>query len=275
MGSGPGRRSGREYTPTFRGPGCARRWSLTVVPTPPAAGARRPSAPPEPADPDGRAAPGWLVVTAVAAVVVGTVLRWMADPGLWLDEALGANIADLPLGDLVDALRRDGHPPLYPVLLKGWMGVFGEGDVAARSLSMVLATATLPLAWLAGRRLAGPIAGLVGARAAGTVALRRPLRQRSSHVRAGLAPDGPWGPPRRRGLAAAEPPGGRRRRRRGGRPPAHALLVVVARRVGGRVPGPRRHPPTGAARPGPVACWSRSRSGAWRSCRGSRSSSTR
>ena len=91
--------------------------------------------------------------------MVGTVLRWMADPGLWLDEALGANIADLPLGDLVDALRRDGHPPLYPVLLKGWMGVFGDGDVAARSLSMVLATVTLPLAWLAGRRLAGPIAG--------------------------------------------------------------------------------------------------------------------
>ena len=92
-------------------------------------------------------------------MVVGTVLRWMADPGLWLDEALGVNIADLPLGDLVDALRRDGHPPLYPVLLKGWMGVFGEGDLAVRSLSMVLATVTLPLAWLAGRRLAGRIAG--------------------------------------------------------------------------------------------------------------------
>ena len=99
------------------------------------------------------------MVTSVAAVVVGTALRWMADPGLWLDEALGANIADLPLGDLVDALRRDGHPPLYPVLLKGWMGVFGGGDFAVRSLSMVLATATLPLAWLAGRRLAGPVAG--------------------------------------------------------------------------------------------------------------------
>ena len=96
------------------------------------------------------------MVTALAAAVVGTVLRWMADPGLWLDEALGANIADLHLGDLVDALRRDGHPPLYPVLLKGWMGVFGGGDLAVRSLSMVLATITLPLAWLAGRRLAGP-----------------------------------------------------------------------------------------------------------------------
>ena len=86
----------------------------------------------------------------------------MADPGLWLDEALGANLADLPLGDLVDALRRDGHPPLYPVLLKGWMGVFSDGDIAVRSLSMVLATVTLPLAWLAGtaarrshRRLGG------------------------------------------------------------------------------------------------------------------------
>jgi hypothetical protein len=105
------------------------------------------------------AVPRWLPPVALVAAGAGVLLRWMAEPGLWLDEALGANLAALPLGDLVDALRHDGHPPLYPVVLKGWMALFGEGDRAVRSLSMVVSTATLPLAWMTGRRLAGAAAG--------------------------------------------------------------------------------------------------------------------
>src|SRR5262245_49707183 len=59
------------------------------------------------------------------------------------------------MGDIVDALRRDGLPPLYYWLLHGWMSVFGEGDVSVRALSGVLSVASLPLAYLAGRRLGG------------------------------------------------------------------------------------------------------------------------
>ena len=57
---------------------------------------------------------------------------------MWLDEALSVNIARLPLGDLHDALKHDGAPPLYYVLLHVWTGVFGTGDVAVRSLSGVV-----------------------------------------------------------------------------------------------------------------------------------------
>ncbi len=53
-------------------------------------------------------------------------------------------------------------PPLYYVLLHGWMKLFGASDLAARSLSGLFSIATLPLAWAAGRRAAGP----AGARAA-------------------------------------------------------------------------------------------------------------
>jgi hypothetical protein len=50
-------------------------------------------------------------LVVVAIVVVGVVLRFVQRSPLWLDEALSVNIAGLPLGDLFDALRHDGHPP--------------------------------------------------------------------------------------------------------------------------------------------------------------------
>ena len=95
-------------------------------------------------------------MVAVAAVVsVGIVLRFWTRSDLWLDEALSVNIADLGLGSMLEALRSDGHPPLYYLLLHGWMALFGTGDVAVRSLSGVISVATLPLAGVAGRRYAG------------------------------------------------------------------------------------------------------------------------
>ena len=101
-----------------------------------------------------------LVAIAIGIVLLAAiVLRFVASSALWLDEALSVNIARLPLGDLNAALKRDGAPPLYYVLLHGWMQVFGEGDVAVRALSGVVAVATLPVAWLVGRRAGGPTLG--------------------------------------------------------------------------------------------------------------------
>ncbi len=96
----------------------------------------------------------WQVLVA-AVVVIGMVVRFTANSHLWLDEALSVNIARLPLDRLPEALRHDGAPPLYYVLLHGWMVVFGTGTIAVRALSGVFAVAALPLIWIAGRRLGG------------------------------------------------------------------------------------------------------------------------
>jgi hypothetical protein len=98
---------------------------------------------------------GLAPIAVAAVVVVGVALRFFSTSELWLDEALSVNIAALPVGDVFEALRHDGHPPLYYLLLHYWMQVFGEGDMAVRALSGVISVATLPLAWVAGRRLAG------------------------------------------------------------------------------------------------------------------------
>ncbi len=93
-----------------------------------------------------------LVAPAAAlAVALGIILRFVAPSPLWLDEALSAHIATGDIG-LADALRRDGHPGLYYLLLGWWIDVFGDSDAAARALSGLLAVATLPVLWLAARR---------------------------------------------------------------------------------------------------------------------------
>jgi mannosyltransferase len=118
-----------------------------------------PAAEAQPAAPPARggARPGalliWLFVGASLAVAV--VFRFLTTSDLWLDEALTVNIAKLPLSDLEPALRKDGAPPLFYVLLHGWIQLFGSSDVAVRALSGVLGLAMLPLAYFAGRRLGG------------------------------------------------------------------------------------------------------------------------
>jgi mannosyltransferase len=87
------------------------------------------------------------------AIVVGVVLRFWTRSDLWSDEALSANIANLPLHDLRAALRQDGAPPLYYALLHVWMRLFGSGDLTVRAMSGMFSLATVPLVWFAGRRL--------------------------------------------------------------------------------------------------------------------------
>lgn len=93
---------------------------------------------------------GW-----VAAVASGLALFTYTRSDMWLDEALSVNIARLPLGDLREALERDGAPPLYYALLHAWTGLLGDGNVAARSLSACFAGAALVAMWFAARRVGG------------------------------------------------------------------------------------------------------------------------
>ncbi len=100
----------------------------------------------------------WLIVAGIvvaAAVATGLVLRFWTRSELWLDEALAVNIAHLPMSQLHEALKEDGAPPLYYVLLHYWMVLFGTSNDAVRALSGVLSVLTLPVAWVAGKRFGG------------------------------------------------------------------------------------------------------------------------
>lgn len=89
------------------------------------------------------------------AVLAGIVLRFVTRSPLWLDEALSVNIARLPIADIPGALRHDGHPPLYYVLLHDWMAVFGESSGMVRLFSGLWSLALFPLVWVAATRVGG------------------------------------------------------------------------------------------------------------------------
>jgi mannosyltransferase len=98
---------------------------------------------------------GGVGLLLVSLVAVGVLLRLFSTSALWLDEALSVNIASLPVPDLLAALRHDGSPPLYYLILHGWIEVFGTGTTAVRALSSCLSLAALPVAYRAGRLLGG------------------------------------------------------------------------------------------------------------------------
>ncbi len=103
-----------------------------------------------------------LMVSAVIIVLAaGVLLRFWTRSAMWLDEALTVDIARLPLHAIPGALKQDGAPPLFYYLLHFWMRLFGQSDVATRSLSGVIGVLTLPVAWLCGRRFGGPVVGWI------------------------------------------------------------------------------------------------------------------
>ena len=94
---------------------------------------------------------------ALTAAFVATLLalRLHAGSALWLDEAQSVDIARLPVAAMFEALRQDGAPPVYYLLLHGWIDVVGTGAGAVRALSTVFSLAALPLVYVLGRRLGG------------------------------------------------------------------------------------------------------------------------
>ena len=95
----------------------------------------------------------------VVVVVIGVILRFFTHSALWLDEALTVDRARLPISKIAGSVKQDGAPPLYYYLLHFWMRVFGQSNLATRSLSGVIGVITLPVAWLAGKRFGGRIVG--------------------------------------------------------------------------------------------------------------------
>ncbi|GAB4518053.1 MAG: hypothetical protein Kow0047_29660 [Anaerolineae bacterium] len=103
----------------------------------------------------------------VTAIVLGAaVLRWFligAKP-LWLDESFSYWMARQPLEDVWGWLVRiDQHPPLYYLVLHGWIGVLGDSEVALRSLSAVCSLLAVPIVYRLGRAIGGARVGILTA----------------------------------------------------------------------------------------------------------------
>src|SRR3954447_15278762 len=105
------------------------------------------------------------VPAVVALVVAGTLgLRTgILHSGYWIDEAITVGIASHPMAEIPRALRLDGAPPLFYLLLHGWMAFAGTGEAPTRTLALVFAGLCVPASWWAGTVVGGLRAGALAA----------------------------------------------------------------------------------------------------------------
>ncbi len=78
-------------------------------------------------------------------------------PSFWVDEAFTIHLLGQDFGGMLDQLAEtESTPPLYYALAWLWSQVSGVGELGMRSLSALAGTATVGLAWMLGRWVAGP-----------------------------------------------------------------------------------------------------------------------
>lgn len=85
----------------------------------------------------------YLVLVAICAVYAGIALGNMSRWSIWFDEAFSAYLIRFNLTEITHFTSLDVHPPFYYWLLKLWSGVFGTGELALRSMSMLFGVLTL------------------------------------------------------------------------------------------------------------------------------------
>lgn len=80
--------------------------------------------------------PAWVIPSLVLA---GALLMRVAvaDRSLWLDETISLIQIDRPFLDVITRQINGVHPPLFHVLLHGWVDMFGSSALAMRSLSIL------------------------------------------------------------------------------------------------------------------------------------------
>lgn len=99
-------------------------------------------------------------------VLAGGVLRFatLGTQSFWLDEAATVNLLKRDFGDMISGVSSgESTPHLYYIVAWVWAQLFGTGEVALRSLSALIGTAVIPVAYLLGRRTAGRGTGLIAA----------------------------------------------------------------------------------------------------------------
>jgi len=114
-----------------------------------------------------RGRPGALGDPAILALtILGFALACvrLGAKSMWLDETVSAQHAMLSLHALWGVVTRtDPDMGLYYVLLHFWVAVFGPGEIAIRSMSVVLAGLAVPVMALLGERLLDRRVGLLAA----------------------------------------------------------------------------------------------------------------
>ena len=105
-------------------------------------------------------------VVIALLMLTGLVMRLpILGVGLWRDEASSYfnAVLDDPGAFWERLIFSELNPPAYYLLLHEWIGVFGANDIAIKLPSLVFGLLMIPTAYLLGRTVGSPAAGLIAA----------------------------------------------------------------------------------------------------------------
>jgi len=86
----------------------------------------------------------WLVLAGLLGFAAVVRLANIGAPSLWGDELYSVSFSRIPMDMLWgDWMVRETNPPLFYSILKGWIALFGEQDIALRVLSIIAGLAAI------------------------------------------------------------------------------------------------------------------------------------
>jgi 4-amino-4-deoxy-L-arabinose transferase-like glycosyltransferase len=101
----------------------------------------------------------------VLALALGLRLYRLGDQSLWYDEGFSVFLAQLEPARIISWTAADIQPPLYYLLLHGWIRVWGNSEAAVRGLSLLFGVLCVPLiyglAWRVSRSRTAALAAAV------------------------------------------------------------------------------------------------------------------
>jgi 4-amino-4-deoxy-L-arabinose transferase-like glycosyltransferase len=102
-------------------------------------------------------------VLAVLVLAAAVRLWGLTAQGVDVDESASLELASRPLWPLLFHNVDHGNPPLYYLLLKGWIALAGDGEAAIRLLSVIFSTAAVAAVYGFARALHGRAGALFAA----------------------------------------------------------------------------------------------------------------
>jgi len=105
----------------------------------------------------------WIAVTVLSVVALGLRLFCLTCKPFWFDEAFSVEMARVTWPNFLHLLWwREANMSLYYILLRAWLH-FGQSPFLVRSLSALIAAATIPAVYWLGSLLYDRRTGLIGA----------------------------------------------------------------------------------------------------------------
>lgn len=102
-------------------------------------------------------------LVGLVTLVAGVAFLWgrAAAMSLWIDEGISMGVVAHPLSEIPHLVVGESSPPLYYVLLHGWISLMGDSNTAVHALSLLFALAIVPAALWAGWSLFGRRTGWI------------------------------------------------------------------------------------------------------------------